>query len=183
MSDELPPDLVFAQPKRGRPAKEGGTAKEIRKQARDKEKKFEGTEGSIQTNESKYKGPATPRAEIKKGVMEGEKRAVDVAFHWADVEPAEEKQWVIDQMLRAMLGGLGYRDYRAQYQKEWDMEWDQGSEPEWENEDEYSEPDDSQSENGADEPDDTPEDEDNGDGDSGSDSEGESNENTDEVPF
>lgn len=187
MSEELPPGLVFSQPKRGRPPKDGVNQKQQRKKKKAQDKRD--LERPPQSTKTEYKGPATPRAEEKKGIFEGEKRAVDVAFHWADVEPAEEKQWVIDQMLRSMLGGLGYRDYREQYQKEWEIEWDQGKEPEWENEEEYDEPNDKQQEyesddlepGDTDDPEDKNEDKDDGNEDDGSDSNGESNE--DEVPF
>lgn len=176
MSDELPAGLVFNQPKRGRPPKEGGNQRQQRKKKKAQDKVD--LQRPPQSTNTEYKGPATPRAEQKKCIFEGEKRAVNVAFHWSDVEPAEEKQWVIDQMLRSMLGGIGYRDYRKQYQKEWEIEWDQGKEPEWENEEEYDEPNDKQQEYEAD---DLPEDEDkdNDNEDSESDSDGES----DEVPF
>ncbi len=189
MSEEIPAGLVFDQPiKRGRPP-DGPDG--MNKAARRKKKKDDKAEEkadlerppqSAHIKSTSYKGPATPRAEEKKGIFEGEKRAVDVAFHWSDVKPAGEKQWVIDQMLRAMLGGLGYRDYKEQYKKEWDIEWDQGSEPEWENEDEYSEPDDKQQEyDESEDADSPPGDENNGESDSGSDSNGEFND--DEVPF
>lgn len=60
--------------------------------------------------------------------------AVGVAAKWAMVDGERHKQWVIDQMLRRLLGDEGYRHWvdqwhNAQEDDEVFVEWDTGVAP------------------------------------------------------
>ena len=56
------------------------------------------------------------------------KHAAEVAEQFAGIDGGHHKQWVIDQMLRAMLGTKGYREFVAKYNAPEEYEdWDKGS--------------------------------------------------------
>lgn len=52
------------------------------------------------------------------------KRARDVALQYAMYDGAHHKQWCIDQMLRAMLGDIGYATFLDEFEA-----WDEGIPP------------------------------------------------------
>lgn len=56
--------------------------------------------------------------------------ALEVAVEHGSVDGERQKQWVIDRMVRALLGSdLEYRKWLAAYDVEGEAEWDRGIAP------------------------------------------------------
>lgn len=56
--------------------------------------------------------------------------ALIVAYDWGDIDGAHHKQWVIDQMVRELLGSEeNYLKWRAGYEQGGDYFWDEGTAP------------------------------------------------------
>lgn len=56
--------------------------------------------------------------------------AVGIATHYGMIDGAHHKQWVIDQMLRAMMGKEKYKKWIENYNAEPDYDnWDEGIAP------------------------------------------------------
>ena len=56
------------------------------------------------------------------------KRALETAWHAGQMEEADHKAWVIDQMVHHLLSG-GYDSYIDQYQAEGQYPWNKGTPP------------------------------------------------------
>jgi hypothetical protein len=61
-------------------------------------------------------------------------RAINIAYDYGDVEGSHHKMWVIDQMVRALLGdeyGLWVNNYRTATLQDMyeEYEWDEGIAP------------------------------------------------------
>lgn len=55
-------------------------------------------------------------------------KAVDLAFQYGQIDGAHHKTWVIDQMVRALLGP-DYDIFISEYQEGGEYEWDVGIAP------------------------------------------------------
>lgn len=56
--------------------------------------------------------------------------ALDVAYEWAGVEGGHHQQWVIDQMIRELLGNqVNYNKWVANYENDGEYEWNPGIAP------------------------------------------------------
>jgi hypothetical protein len=54
--------------------------------------------------------------------------ALDIAFEYGGTDGAHHKQWVIDQMVRA-ISGEGYAEWVSLYEGDGQYEWDTGIAP------------------------------------------------------
>lgn len=56
--------------------------------------------------------------------------ALDVAYEWAGVDGGHHQQWVIDQMIRELLGNeANYSKWVANYENGGEYEWNAGIAP------------------------------------------------------
>lgn len=57
-------------------------------------------------------------------------KAAEIASSYGTIDGAHHKQWVIDQMLRKMLGAKGYKEWVAKMNSDPEYEpWDVGIAP------------------------------------------------------
>lgn len=54
--------------------------------------------------------------------------AINLAFQYAQIDGSHHKMWVIDQMLRALLGG-NYDNFVKEYEEDGKYAWDTGIAP------------------------------------------------------
>ena len=54
--------------------------------------------------------------------------AIDLAFQYAQIDGSHHKMWVIDQMLRTLLGG-NYDNFVKEYEEDGEYTWDTGIAP------------------------------------------------------
>lgn len=63
-------------------------------------------------------------------MTDGEKKAVDLVTLYGMIDGAHHKQWVIDQMLRAIMTEAEYTAWRAEMDGDPDYEpWNEGIAP------------------------------------------------------
>lgn len=55
--------------------------------------------------------------------------ACDIAYGLGGIEGDHHRMWVIDQMLRALLGDEAYNDWVKAYEESGDYKWDTGIAP------------------------------------------------------
>ena len=60
--------------------------------------------------------------------MKPAEKALDVAFRYAQIDGAHHKAWVIDQMVRALLGNQ-YHAWVSGYSEGGEYHWDTGITP------------------------------------------------------
>jgi len=56
-------------------------------------------------------------------------RAISLALQYGQIDEAHHKTWVIDQMLRELLGDTGYEEAIALYENDSEYKWDTGIAP------------------------------------------------------
>lgn len=57
------------------------------------------------------------------------KNAIDVATQFAQIDGAHHKMWVIDQMVRKLLGAEEYKVFVKEYESDGEYSWDTGVAP------------------------------------------------------
>ena len=56
-------------------------------------------------------------------------KAVALGRDYAQNDGSNHKQWIIDQMLRTLLGELGFDNFVDMYEKDSGREWEKGKAP------------------------------------------------------
>jgi hypothetical protein len=56
--------------------------------------------------------------------------ALDIAYEWSGIDGGHHQQWVIDQMIRQLLGSEeNYQKWVANYENDGEYEWHPGIAP------------------------------------------------------
>ena len=61
-------------------------------------------------------------------MIESGGEAVNLAYQYGQIDGAHHKAWVIDQMVRSILGD-SYEAFVADYENDGEYEWDKGIAP------------------------------------------------------
>ena len=56
-------------------------------------------------------------------------RAISLALRYGQIDEGHHKMWVIDQILRGLLGDAKYEEAIALYENDGEYEWDTGIAP------------------------------------------------------